>query len=577
MSKTQKILEKLATNLFHPLVPSPLFLASLSKFLSPMPSPPLPLDSLLRDQNNNAFLLSKKLPNSPAIHKLLYVFLSISTPRQLSVNLRQGALGFETSHFNPVSLPPLRLNLNAAIFSILQSTYSHGLLYRQLKIELNHPSSLTHLYFLQKISPLLREYENAVLLAPPDFLPFYCAMYSSFRSIKKLASLSDAFKSREYLKCFKSGSLHNPVNFSGTLHIHNATLFTPDPLFNGYYNVPYKILNECSISYILNGTFNDPFSEFFIHDHVLDYGLIPPFISRYTAETVAYIGKYSAFLRSISSVKINPNIQRLIEGMDLSKNSANNKLKDVIINLNTLLYSEFFIKYRIFDLLNFIHSTFLFGRIDFIEKLFSFLKESRKVGRKNICTLLENALCTTFPDSPFNRLMDIYIPQDGNSDSFSLYIKLEYPASLFIEEEFIIKLVYVFQYLWKIKRIEHLSARLGELKYFNIIQKMEFYVFNEVIGTFSIEFSGMETLAFEDFKHNINKKLDEIMHKLFMQTKERKVEKMLGEMEEYLVKKGVEGFGDDKKVERALIEFAEAYKGELVNTYLFNLWDCIKG
>ncbi|ELA41650.1 uncharacterized protein VICG_01283 [Vittaforma corneae ATCC 50505] len=407
MSSTAKVLDRLVRNLYSPLEPSNLFIESLTKYLTPQPTHAPQIDSFLNEKSEKAFLLYKKLPNNEGITKLVYVFLCLSNKKpsvyeDLRVHLRQGALGFETSYFNPVSLPSIRSKVNNAVFSIVHAVYSHGLIYRQLKIEQEQPHSLSHRYFLGKIQPSLRDYEKSVLESFCDFLDFYSNMYIPFKNIRKLGILNDSFRNKMHLKAFTALDL----NFD------NVALASINPLFEGFEDVLYQVFNECTISYLLNGSFEDPFSEYFIRNHVLDYGLIPPFISRHTAETIAYIGKYTAFLKSVHLLNIPREVQSTIGKIDLSKNSAVNYLKDALVCINTLLYKGFFENFKILDLLEFIHSTFLFGRIDFIEKLFTSLKESRKTGRKNICNLLENALNSIFPKSPFNSLVDIYITQE---------------------------------------------------------------------------------------------------------------------------------------------------------------------
>lgn len=586
MSNTAKVLDKLVRNLYFPLEPSNLFIESLTKYLSPQPTAAPQIDSFLNERSEKAFLLYKKLPNKESVTKLVYVFLCLSNKKpsvydDLRAHLRQGALGFETSYFNPVSLPSVRPKIDNAVFTIVHTVYSHGLTYRQLKIEQEKPSSLTHRYFLEKIQAFLREYEKSVMEPFCDFLGFYSNMYVHFKTIRKLGILNDHFRNKTHMRAFTALDLN----------LDNVALASINPPFEGFEDVFYRVFNECTISYLLNGSFEDPFSEYFIKDHVLDYGLIPPFISRHAAETIAYVGKYAAFLKSISLLNIPHEVQSTIGRIDLSRSSAANHLKDALVCINTQIYKGFFENFKIFDLLDFVHSTFLFGRIDFIEKLFIALKESRKTGRKNICNALENALNSTFPKSSFNSLVDIYITQeepaknDGvrndampeqGSESFSLYIKLEYPVSLLIEEEFVIKLVYIFKFLWKLKKIEHLARRLRELRYFNFIQKLQFYVFNEVIGDFSFDFPDFESFSFDIFKKNINKRLDNIMKKLFINTRVKKTEIMLLSLERYLVGKGTNNRSvNEEELMQALSDFYEYSKGELAGTYLFNLQECL--
>lgn len=574
MPNSLKYLERLVRNLFDSLEPSPLFIESLSKYLKPQNTSAPNIDMLLNSKSEKAHFLFKKLPQNDNLTKIIYIFLCLSDKKpsindDLKTYLKQGALGFETSYFNPTAMASLRSKINISIFNITYIVYSSGLIYKQLIIEQEKPYSLAHKYFLKKINPFLREYEKTVIESVNDFLSFYSSMYINFKNIKKLGMLNEAFKNKANLTAFTKLSL----NFD------NATLSVIDPLFEGFEDVIYQVYNEFTISYLLTGSFEDPFSEFFVKNHVLDYGLIPSFISKHTAETIKYIGKCSAFLKSINLLEIPYEVQKSIKNINLIENSAINYLKQALISINTQLYNNFFVNYKIFDLLKFIHSTFLFGRSDFIEKLFISLKESRKTGRKNISNILENSLNSSFPGSPFNSLVDIYItPEDSEdersktADSFSLYIKLDYPISFLIEEECIIKLVYIFKFLWKLKKIDHLSRKLHDLKYYNFIQKFQFYVFNEVIGGFYFEIPENDTFCFEILKSNINKKLDEIMKKLFINTRTKTTEFMLFYIEKYLVGKGTNNITvQETDVQQAFNDFYESSKDNLIGTYLFNI------
>lgn len=593
MRNTEKILDRLVKTLYAPFVPSAAFINALQKYLAPQPTVAPQIDAFLAETSEKAFSIFKKLPKNENIAKIAYVFLCLSTKKptiheELRSQLKLSALGFETSYFNPISLPSLRTKVGPAIFSIIHVIYSHGLIYKQLKLEQEKPCSLTHRNFMEAIVPVLREYEMAILGSDNDFLGFYGNLYCHFKAIKRFGMINNGFKDRMYLRASQDNMQHGNMQHGNMQHNNiphsNVSIGMLDPLFDGFEGAIYKFLNDCTISYLLNGGFDDPFSEYFIRNHTLDYGLMPSFISRYTGEVIAYIGKYTAFLKSIGLLNIPKEIQEEIKKIDLSRNSAASHLKNALICVNSQLHKQFFEKFQIFDLLRFIHSTFLLGRSDFIEKLFNALKESRKTGRKSICNILENVLNSTFQKSSFNSLMDIYIIQDApleditddgedqEMESFSLYIKLDHPISLLIEEEFVIKLVSIFKFLWKLKKIDHLSRRVGELKYFNFIQKLQFYAFNEVISNSIFEFPDYETFCFDIFKKSINRKLDDIMKGLFISTKDRKIELMLYYLERHLVNKGMSGgMIDDLKLTKAMREFYEIAKRHLTGTYLFNM------
>lgn len=409
-------------------------------------------------------------------------------------------------------------------------------------------------------------------------------MYVLFKKIAALGHLSDLFSERRHLitDCSSIVNYNSIKSLSGNLAIPSSKFTSIFPDLAAFEDIVFRIYNECSVSYILTGSFEDPFSEFFISNHTLDYGLIPPFISKLSAETICYIGKHSAFLRSIDSLSFPESAVESVKALNLSLQSANSLLKDAIVCINNQIYSGFFSKFKIFDLLKFLHSTFLFGRRDFIEHLFTSLKESRKIGRKSISNILEACLATAFPNSPFVDLVDIYISLDEPVDktmgveSFSLYIKLDYPVTLLIDEQFVIKLVYVFKFLWKIMKIDNLARRLKELRYLVFIQKLQFYVFNEVIGDFDFSFPDTDSYAFDLFKKTINGKLDGIMKRLFINTRSKKIEYLLYSLEKYLLELHKNPHADDSEIQQAFKDFYETKREAFAGTYLFDIADFIQ-
>lgn len=568
MSYTNKLLEKLLKSLFSPSSPSPLFIESQTKYIQPHPSSTPEIDTFLLSSSPKAYSIYKKLPTNENFKKLIYVLLCLSSRKpsieeEIKAFIKQGALGIEISYFNSALLPSLRDKINYAVYNIIHVIYTHGLLYRQIKLESDRPASMTHTYFLEKSKDFLKEYETTVLECELDYLSFYSKMYILFKKIKKIGIINDVFKNRTHLIGFTK-----PI-----VSFENVSASFNNPLLKDYEDVIFKIYNECTISYCQNGVFEDPFGEFFIKNHVLDYGLIPPFIPIKIAETIAYIGKYTAFLKSINSLSISIEpIQRI----DLSKRSSSSYLSLALRNLNINLKIEFFEKLKIFDLLKYIHSTFMFGRIDFIENFFSSLKESRKSGKKNILNILENCLNAAFPSSPFNSLMDIYILSeektvDFQPEGFSLYIKLSYPFSLLIEEDFAIKLVYVFKFLWKLKKIDHLARRTGKLKYILLSQKLMFYAFQEVIGAYKPSELNEDSFLFDEFKKNLSRRMDQIMKGLFINTKGKKIEHLLFNLEKALLATGNGEKFDESGVMKSFNEFYEFSKDSLTGTSLFDL------
>lgn len=648
-NNNQILLNNLIKSLFFPLSPPPSLVNSLLKYTLKVNQSfdPSILESILSKKSPTALSLFKKLKLNPLNLKLVYAFLCMEENTKKLPCIKFYALGIKA---------------NTKGTSTYDSTflYSQGLIYRQLKIEKENPNSLIYKGFLEEVSSEIREYEESILKAPVDFLGFYSETFEKTRKIRKIAEIGEFIKNRRYLteskeifdkiidithslnplpQCFNSPQNSNQqLSDSNTTQCSNTTQNSYQPLSDSnqpqnynqqnsnqsLYNIVYckfrntlfNFYNSMTHSYLSTGHVDDPFNEFFIKNHILDYGLIPSFISIKTAETICYIGKYNSFLKSINKKQY-----LLFKKIDLSKNSCSTILKNLLKTLNKEIYNDFFLKFKIFDLLSFVNSTFLFGRIDFIEFLFNTMKESKKTGRRNISSILETALSKIFPNSPFNDLMDIYIVDSEMSSSFSLFIKLEYPHTLLIEEDFVIKLVYIFKFLWKIKRLEYLTrktdlsyskvidnyrvgenkqtnkCRVGEseqanqltgenkqanqlidenntmvrenkvlpckkvnlviMKYRLLIQKLEFYIFNEVIGDslFKNEFK-WDGFAFDEFKKDLNGRLDGMIARLHINTKERKIEHFMYKLEKFLI--GVfknEDF-DEKEVDKS---FSELY------------------
>lgn len=577
----ESLAERLVRSLFYPAEPPSTLVESLQKYLRPVQTMAPQIDSLLKEMSGDAYAIYKKVPGGDAIRKLLYVFICLASRRptveeEIRHSIKKGALGFEVAYFNPVQITQLREKAGYAVYNIVSHVYSKSLIYRKIKIELDSPVSTTHRIFLQKCIPVLREYEAIVLGAEYDFLSLYSSMYLVYQELDRINRINDLIKER---RCFRHGT--SPPRDS--ISICNVPLYfvdrnAIDPDLDGYQDAIFHVYNECTRSYLLQGSFEDPHSEYFIRGHVLDYGLIPPFISKTAAETIAYIGKYSAFLRSINLFSLG-SMTATIKKLDLSKKSSASHLRSALENINELLRQSFVEKYKVFELLEYIHSTFLFGRIDFIESFFSSLKESRKITKKNLLATLEGCLATAFPGSSFNSLVDIYISQDESmpdaqpNDSFSLYCKLSYPVSVLLEEEFVLKLVYIFKFLWKLKKIDHISRRIRSPMYINLVHKMMYYAFNEVIGRFEGFDWNAKSFSIDILKKDINKKLDQIMKRLFINTQEKRIEHLLFHMERSFVEAGRSGKLDDLKVKTSLKRFYEIAKEDLEGTYLFNLQD----
>lgn len=565
----ERLIGKLAKSLFRPAEPTAQFLGTLRKYAIPAQAPLLPIDSLLAEKSARAFALFSRLPSGGAEQKLAYVLLCLATRQpsveeQLRLLLKKGALGFECPYFNAAELPRLRPLVGCHIYNVVQQIYQNGLRYSKLKIELLSPRSQTHKYFLEAAGSVLREYEHRVVGSEYDFLEFYSNMHPTYYKLSKISYLSDMLASRNHQQGACGDEKSAAAAFDELLQCDD---------------IVYRVHNECTRSYLLAGSFHDPYGEYFVKAHALVAGLIPPIISRATAEKIVYIGKYMHFLKSIGEAPpLSQQEVDLVHSLDISRRSCLNKINAILRATNRRLHAEFIVKHRIAPLFDHIRLVFLFGRVDFIESLFASLKESRKTTRRNFLNILENSLQEAFPDSPFNAMIDVYAGREDVAllEGFSLYCKLEHPVTALLEEQFVLKLVYVFNFLWKLKKVEHLCVRIGDAKYVNFIYALMFYVFNEVVAEFKVDFAPggdweEDGAAFDLLKEAINRRLDRVIERLFINTQERRIECLLLHLEEALVKAGKGSGFDDQMARTAMREFYEHACASLEGTYLFNM------
>jgi len=144
-------------------------------------------------------------------------------------------------------------------------------------------------------------------------------------------------------------------------------------------------------------------------------------------------------------------------------------------------------------------------------------------------------------------------------------------VSLLIGEDVSLKLVYIFKFLWKLKKIEYLCLRLGCVKYVNIVYKLSYYIFNEILEDMKV-FSWSETeLAFDDLGRQIHRKLDEAIAKMHINTSEKRMEYLLFHMENCFMTAGKTGVFDDKSVQEALKNFCVFVSSSIKGTALFDL------
>lgn len=450
------------------------------------------------------------------------------------------------------------------MYNIATQIYAKSLIYKKLKIEEQSPINLFHKSFLEDCAPILKEYENLVIGSKNDFLSFHNGMYLMYQKLNKISRINDLIKERRCFKTPVSGVDNIPCIFLDSNVIDNDVFDFRESF--------YRVYNNFIRGYLTDGTISDTHGDFFIKNNVLDYGLIPPFISKSLAEDIVYVGSHTDFLRRLGSLFLDNSIVEIIQNFDISKQSSKNYIKIILMNINNLLKIHFIEKYKIFDLLDFIDSTFLFDRSDFIENLFISLKNARKVSKKNILLILENSLSFSFPKNVyFNSLFDIFL----DKNEFSIYLKLDFPISFIIDEGLVMKLVSIFKFLWKLKKVDHLSRRIKNPFYINLVQKLLYYVHNEVIIRPDYVWDNLDH-SIDVLRMNINKRIDYIIKNLFISTKDARIENLIDAMETCFIKTGKGEVFNDSEVQTCLKSFYNNSKTMLDGSYLFNLQDFIR-
>ena len=143
-------------------------------------------------------------------------------------------------------------------------------------------------------------------------------------------------------------------------------------------------------------------------------------------------------------------------------------------------------------LLLFLKRTFLFFRSDFVQCMFTLLRDLPFTKHSFVFTL-DSALGKTIKKDPLNSQIDIVLlDTEDQWNYFSIFFKMKYPISLLMTKADKVELSQIFRHLWRIKKAEVLlvtirlkrtgdAERLRIIPYLDLIFKLKFYVFYEVI------------------------------------------------------------------------------------------------
>ncbi|KAG0440404.1 Gamma-tubulin complex component 3 like protein [Dictyocoela muelleri] len=238
-------------------------------------------------------------------------------------------------------------------------------------------------------------------------------------------------------------------------------------------------------------------------------------------------------------------------------------------DINLKIEKEILIKHDIFEYFKFTKEIFLGFRSDFIEMLLIFMSDMQKgayFNKRSISYILDSALVTTFGNNKFIKNIDICIFDDAY-DYISLFYHLNFPLNLIVTKEIILKFVAVFKFIYKLKRVESvLSANLKRKevrKFRNIILKINFYVFEEVIE----DLWKYEFIDIDDFRKQININLENILKRIFQVPNKGKeqLDSFIASLEKYAI-------GESRIsisfVEEQFKEFVSVNRDIVLNSYL---------
>lgn len=462
--------------------------------------------------------------------------------------------------------------------NLLRDVLKKGFMYKKMKLEyINSDRSKTMDEFLQDSKHILVEYENAVLQAKQEYMHFVVQTY------KTSTVLTNAYDVFMHIKEKKFILNDKQTNSEFCLHVNN--------LFDGRVKYHARAVSKMVIEFLTNGVVDNS-NEFFIkqnkNDFVVDYGLVPTFVSNEMAETILYIGKYTAQLKKESPTFQNNDLS----GFDILDTNVQIVIFDQLKYINNSMKP--FITNNLQHLFNFINNLFLFKRCDFIDVLFREFKENRNLNKKSILSIIEESMIQTnltddplasldikadaaniqFKSNSFNLAEEIFL-----EEPFALYCKLN-PAlsSMFDLPMLSHKLMVIFKFLWKLKKVENLIIRieqevksnaaliadktiLHKIHTINVfVSLLSQYVYYDVIlvNTLQISFDA-NTLVLSEIKKDIEKRLDTITKKLFLQSDRRLIEQLLCNIEVFCLGIGHEAVKTKRNSPNIEREFSEVF------------------
>eukprot|EP00866_Antonospora_locustae_P001504 jgi/Antlo1/1504/2050 len=178
---------------------------------------------------------------------------------------------------------------------------------------------------------------------------------------------------------------------------------------------------------------------------------------------------------------------------EIDKLNVDNDLTQKLLFLQSTIAAHMMpLLHCIGTILLFLKKTFLFSRSDFVQCMFSLLRDLPWT-RHSFVFVLDSSLDKTLSSSFLGKQIDIIILDSQDQwNHFTLFFKMEYPLCILMAREDKVWLSQIFKHLWRMKTVENLliTVRMKKLDtfeklrvvaYLDLIFRLDFYVFYEVI------------------------------------------------------------------------------------------------
>lgn len=565
--------------------PSPLFLQSCRRYLDPSPFTPVlddAVEKMIKRRSYRAYLIYKRIRRAGTARMLCYVLVAMCDERhsivqELNRNVKKGALGLSVSYFTDTNITLLREHLDTHLYGIVFQIHQNACVYTKLRATASFHSK-AHLNFYEIVRRELGEYERCVVEQEDELLSFYVGMYSPYIRLQIMHQLNECFRD-------------NPRRPFGFLRLD---LRSDNRFYGEMVRASSMHIDSCVREFISTGDFVDDNKEFFIcksgdaclwNRFTIDFGLVPYFVSNGVVERILYIGKCVALLREDRRPQCNEDGwgPRDYSRISVLSPSLEDDVDEVLREINRKVECVLRDSIDVYGHIESARQVFLFGRGDFIETLFSFLRDTRRVSRKSLSYILDAAIRDTYGrlDGFTSRLGVYLVDNENRYENFALLYQVDYPISLVLTREIVLKLVSVFQFLWRLKRIEHLLLRISRggmdrhtririSSYTGLVHRISYFVFEEVISQKWRLSPASSTMPLDGLRVGIEKALDGIMSE--GRIGEKGFEQLLAALESSLMDVGTGSSSfNDGGVQNALRGFLDTVGDSLVGTSLFDI------